>query len=193
MPLHLLPAPAPAERSIHAALRSPVPMSPLPAALRQDPESLRPVLPLPVYRLSSPSAAGALPRTKLTAWRFLLARDNRAVGAAEARLTADGWTFSHFSEGPYIASSETALHQAEELPADLQPRLLSVPQLYMLTLWLHGDITSPAAKGRPDPADVLMPLAPAPPGIAPGLPMRADALPGLLSRRLSPPAEQLAG
>ena len=94
------------------------------------------------------------PRTRLTGWRFLIRGGDRAVAAAETMLTPDGWAFSHFFEGPYIASTERALRQAEALTQPYQPRLLSVPGLYMLTLWLHGDIAAdgadrPARRRRP--------------------------------------------
>ncbi|MGH3326159.1 MAG: hypothetical protein ACRDOV_17265, partial [Streptomyces sp.] len=132
--------------------------------------------------------AGSAP-TRLTGWRFLL-RDTAApagsasVGAAEAVLTADGWAFAYFCEGPYVTSTERALQQAGSLPAAFQPRLLSVPQLYMLTLWLHGDPGADAAQGTPEPSDLLIPLAPAPPGIAAHQPHRVDALLPLLTRRV---------
>lgn len=58
----------------------------------------------------------------------------------------------------------------------------------MLTLWLHGDPAADPAEGAPDPADVLIPLAPAPPGIAAHRPHRvADLLPRLTVRLVPPP------
>jgi hypothetical protein len=124
--------------------------------------------------------------TRLAGWRFLIRCGERAVAAAETRLTPDGWAFSHFFEGPYVASTERALSQAETIPQPLQPRLLSFPGLYMLTLWLHGDCTADGADGQPDAADILIPLAPAPPGISSHLPYRvADLLP-VLSLRAAP-------
>jgi hypothetical protein len=68
-----------------------------------------------------------------------------------------------------------------------QPRLLSVPELYMLTLWLHRDPEADAAAGTPQPSDVLVPLAPAPPGIAAHRPHRVAELLPLLTLRLAPP------
>lgn len=101
------------------------------------------------------------------------------MATAEAVLTADGWTFGRFCGGPYVAATEQALAQAESLGTPYQPRLLSVPELYMLTLWLHHDLTSDGAQGLPAPGDLLVPLAPAPPGIAAHRPQRiADLLPG---------------
>ncbi|MGW7519541.1 hypothetical protein ACWGJ2_28505 [Streptomyces sp. NPDC054796] len=191
MPLHVPPAPAPALRSVLTALRSPTAVrgSRTPAAVRTAHGTLRPELPLPVHEMARVQSADDGPRTRLTGWRFLLrdtgsAADGRSVGAAEAMLTADGWAFAYFCEGPYVTSTERALRQAESLSTDYQPRLLSVPELYMLTLWLHHDTGADAAEGTPEPSDVLIPLAPAPPGIAAHQPHRLDALLPLLTRRL---------
>jgi len=124
--------------------------------------------------------------TRLAGWRFLIRTGDRAVAAADTVLTADGWTFSRFFEGPYITSTELALRQAEALPQAYQPRLLSVPGLYMLTLWLHGDPTADGAGGDPAPTDLLVPLAPAPPGIAAHRPHRVTELLPVLTHRATP-------
>ncbi|MCU4749558.1 hypothetical protein H7827_27305 [Streptomyces sp. JH002] len=183
MPLNIPPAPAAAERSLSAALQSTTVRSPHPIYLNRG--ALRPVLPLPVHRLTPvPDPTGAA-RSRLTGWRFLLESGGRAVGAAETMLTPDGWAFSHFGEGPYIASTERAVRRAEELPGTYQPRLLSIPELYMLTLWLHSDPTAEPGAGSPLPQDILVPLAPAPPGIAGDLPVRADTLLPVLAGRLT--------
>ncbi|WP_059008342.1 hypothetical protein [Streptomyces specialis] len=188
MPLHIPPAPAAAERSVRTALHSATLRAPGPRPTER--EDLRLVLPLPVYRLAPVTGTTAPPRARLTGWRFLLARDGRPVGAAETMLTADGWAFSHFCEGPYIPSTERALRLAGSLPAACQPRLLSVPELYMLTLWLHTDPGAQPAEGGPEPQDLLMPLAPAPPGIAAERAVRSDVLLPLLAGRLAPAASQ---
>lgn len=208
MPLHVSPAPAPALRSVQTALGSPTAVrgTRAPLALRNAQGPLRPELPLAAHEMVSvaPGDTGALPaapRTRLTGWRFLL-RDTGATeggtpgggahaGSAEAVLTADGWAFGQFSQGPYVLSTVRALRQAQSLPAPYQPRLLSVPELYMLTLWLHRDLTADPASGCPAPSDVLIPLAPAPPGIPAHQPHRVDALLPLLTRRLVRPAPLL--
>ncbi|MEW1547659.1 hypothetical protein [Streptomyces tsukubensis] len=211
MPLHVLPAPAPALRSILAALSSP------PAALEDRPPALRsvqgpvsPESPLPVHVLDVPGGPGALGsldghgdldgtdvldhtgpngpglRTRLTGWRFLLRGDDGPVAAAETVLTPDGWTFSHFFEGPYLGSTELALRRAESSATLFQPRLLSVPALYMLTLWLHADPEADASTTALTPADLLVPLAPAPPGITAHRPYRVGELLPVMTLRLSP-------
>ncbi|MFF8601146.1 hypothetical protein ACF065_18635 [Streptomyces sp. NPDC015232] len=198
MMLRPSPAPAPALRSVLAALGSPSAVSEARTpALRAAQGPLSAELPLPVHVLGLPAvpeAAGAAapagprpPRTRLTGWRFLVRHGDRAIAAADTMLTPDGWSFSHFFEGPYVTATERALIQAEALATPYQPRLLSVPELYMLTLWLHTDTEADGASTAPGPDDLLVPLAPAPPGIAPHRPYRvADLLP-VIGLRLGPP------
>ncbi|MEI5103948.1 hypothetical protein RB200_42575 [Streptomyces sp. PmtG] len=189
MPLHVPPAPAPALRSVLAALGSPTAVREARTpSLRAAQAPTSPDLPLPVHELdraAAPIPAGGTP-TKLTGWRFLIRCGERAVAAAETMLTPDGWAFSHFCEGPYIASAERALRHAEAMPGSHQPRLLSVPELYMLTLWLHGDRTADATTGPLAPTDILVPLSPAPPGITAHRPHRAADLLPVLTHRLTP-------
>ncbi|MFI8520068.1 hypothetical protein ACIGEZ_19900 [Streptomyces sp. NPDC085481] len=189
------PAPAPALRSVLAALGSPTAVREARTpALRAAQGPLSPELPLPVHVLGVSGATpgtvlttGQPPRTRLAGWRFLIRNGDRAIAAADTMLTPDGWSFSHFFEGPYIAATERALIQAEALVTPYQPRLLSVPELYMLTLWLDADTEADGATAAPGPADLLVPLAPAPPGIAADHPYQvADLLP-VLSLRLAPP------
>jgi len=83
------------------------------------------------------------------------------VAAAEVAAGADGPVFSHLNAGPYLDSTVRALRQAWQLvhpsPARYEPRLLSLPEHYASALWLHS-----ALPGE----DLLIPLAPAPLGVA---------------------------
>ncbi|WP_432139004.1 MULTISPECIES: hypothetical protein [unclassified Streptomyces] len=186
MPLHVPPAPAPALRSVLTALSSPTAVSEARTpALRTAQGPVTPELPLPVHVLDRIGPEGTA-ATRLAGWRFLILSGGLPVAAAETRLTPDGWAFSHFFEGPYIASTERALRQAESTAQPSQARLLSVPGLYMLTLWLHGDCGSDGTTGNPAADDLLIPLAPTLPGIAAHRPHRvADLLPAL-TLRVSP-------
>jgi hypothetical protein len=194
MPLHVPPAPAPALRSVLAALGSPTAVRDARTpALQSVQGPLSPEFPLPLHVLDqvapkgrAVAQAGRAPRTRLVGWRFLIRSGDRAVAAADTMLTADGWAFSRFFEGPYLASTERALRQAETLGTSYQPRLLSVPELYMITLWLHSDTEADASEGSPSPADVLVPLAPAPPGIAAHRPHRVAELLPMIGLRLAP-------
>ncbi|MCM2577460.1 hypothetical protein [Streptomyces meridianus] len=189
MPLHVPLAPSPALRSVLTALGSPTAVDERRTpALRRATGPLIPDVPLPVHVLERITPDGEGPRTALAGWRFLV-RDGQeagapAVAAAQTALTADGWAFAHFVEGPYVRATERALAQAESIPdTAYQPRLLSVPELYMMTLWLHEDVTADAEAGRPASGDLLIPLAPAPPGIVPHVPRRvADLLPVMTLR-----------
>ncbi|WP_329245540.1 hypothetical protein OG223_10245 [Streptomyces sp. NBC_01478] len=186
MPLHVPPAPAPALRSVLTALGSPTAVREARTpSLRAAQGPATPELPLPLHVLERVTAEGTAV-TRLAGWRFLIRCGDRAVAAAETMLTPDGWAFSHFFEGPYIASTERALRQAENMKGAHQPRLLSVPGLYMLTLWLHGDPTADGADGHPVASDLLVPLAPAPPGIAAHRPHRVAELLPLLTHRVTP-------
>ncbi|MDX2547659.1 hypothetical protein ACOT81_07650 [Streptomyces sp. WI04-05B] len=186
MPLHVPPAPAPALRTVLTALGSPTAVREARTpSLRTAQGPITPELPLPVHVLDHVTPAGASV-TRLTGWRFLIRCGDRAVAAAETMLTPDGWAFSHFFEGPYIASTERALRQAEAMKQTHQARLLSVPELYMLTLWLHGDSTADGAEGQPAATDLLVPLAPAPPGIAAHRPHRVAELLPMLTHRVTP-------
>ncbi|MBT2413051.1 hypothetical protein J7I94_21235 [Streptomyces sp. ISL-12] len=186
MPLHVPPAPAPALRTVLTALSSPTAVreARTPSLLGAR-GPVTPELPLPVHVLDHVTPEG-VPAVRLAGWRFLIRSGEGVVAAADTMLTPDGWAFSHFFEGPYVTATERALRQAESVAQPFQPRLLSVPGLYMLTLWLHGDHTADAAVGHPDATDLLVPLAPAPPGIAAHRPHRvADLLP-VLTHRATP-------
>lgn len=188
MPLHVPPAPAPALRSVLMALGSPTAVREARTpSLRTARDEATPELPLPLHVLDRITPEG-VSATRLAGWRFLIRCGDRAVAAAETRLTPDGWAFSHFFEGPYIASTERALRQAESTTQPYQARLLSVPGLYMLTLWLHGDTDTDGTTGHPAATDLLVPLAPAPPGIAAHRAHRVAELLPVLTLRVTPSA-----
>ncbi|MGC4979865.1 MULTISPECIES: hypothetical protein [unclassified Streptomyces] len=186
MPLHVPPAPAPALRTVLTALGSPTAVREARTpSLRLAQGPVTPELPLPVHVLDRITPAGAS-ATRLAGWRFLIRCGDRAVAAADTMLTADGWAFSRFFEGPYVTATELALRQAETMQQPYQARLLSVPELYMLTLWLHADCTADGATGHPAATDLLVPLAPAPPGIAAHRPYLVTELLPVLTHRVTP-------
>ncbi|WP_037914958.1 hypothetical protein [Actinacidiphila yeochonensis] len=188
MPLIVPPAPAPALLSVLAALSSPSAVREARTpALRTAEGPLDADHPLPVHVFEPASVPGGLPQARLAGWRFHIRSGAVVVAAGETVLTADGWVFSRFAEGPYLASTERALGQADALPDTYQPHLLSVPSMYMMALWLHTVPRTDAATAQPDPADLLVPLAPAPPGIAAHRVYRMVELAPVLSVWLAPP------
>ena len=66
-----------------------------------------------------------------------------------------------FNSGPFVASTVAALQTVADLPQveteTIVPRLLTVPALNLMAIWVHGSAE-----------DLLVPLAPAPPGVEAG-------------------------
>ncbi|MGF1427257.1 hypothetical protein [Kitasatospora sp. LaBMicrA B282] len=165
------PQPPPsALRAVLAALTSPAALrQPGAAALRSPTGRLTPAHPLAVHQLPPGTAtARALAAAPRTGWRFLIkdslvAPGGAVVAAAEVLKSAEGHSFAHFAAGPYLDSTVRALEEAWQLVqaqrTSHQARLLSMPGHYATALWLHGIDASPEV-------DLLIPLAPAPLGVA---------------------------
>jgi hypothetical protein len=123
----------------------------------------------PVFNLDlNRIAAGAdMTAAHQTGVRYLLQDDRgTAVAAAELRTDASGAPvqFDHINAGPYVAATADALSQAQTQLRDqdvsYEVRLLRIPALYTMALWL-------AAPGQEN-ADRIIPLAPAPHYLEPG-------------------------
>ncbi|MFJ5234123.1 hypothetical protein ACIQBJ_29980 [Kitasatospora sp. NPDC088391] len=86
---------------------------------------------------------------------------DEVVAAAEVVEGPGGPVFSHVTAGPYLDSTVRALRQARQLShgaaGRFEPRLLSLPEHYASALWLRS-----ALPGE----DLMIPLAPAPLGVA---------------------------
>ena len=98
-------------------------------------------------------------------WRYLLQRGDNAVASAQTVTDAVGThVFAEFNSGPFVASTAEALSQARQMIGDtgtdasVEPRLLHVPALHAMALWLHS-----ADSGT----DVVIPLKPVPPTVDP--------------------------
>jgi hypothetical protein len=187
MSLHLPTPPAAAVRVVRAALDSPTARhaSRIPA-LQVAPSRLTADQALEIHRIdlgTGNQRGTAAPLARLArpiGWRFIVRRDGEAapLAAAETMETADGTAFRHFCCGPFVAAALRAVQQAQALPAArgarFEPRLLSVPDLYMMALWLHAGTAE---------EDLLVPLAPAPPGFLTHRPHRAAVLLPVLADR----------
>ena len=135
------------------------------------PEELHHSDPHPVYvaTLDDLAAGKLLKAAKQTGWRYLLAQNDEIV--AEAELTAarrgakgargakhEDLAFAGLTHGPFTSATVDGLHAAERLPqvekADYELRLLKVPAVYLVALWLHGANE-----------DILVPLGQPPAGL----------------------------
>jgi hypothetical protein len=99
--------------------------------------------------------------------RFLVMASDEAISSAEI-AAPDGSGFQA-NEGPYVAASAAAIAQAEADPdlsdRDYELRLLRIPALYFVALWLKDDHNGD---------DVLIPLDPAPAPFEAGRKYRPD-------------------
>jgi hypothetical protein len=135
------------------------------------PEKLHHSEPHPVYvaTLDDLEAGKLLAAAKQTGWRYLLAQDDEVV--AEAELTAgrrvakgakgakhEDLAFAGLTHGPFTGATVDGLHAAERLPqvekTDYELRLLKVPAVYLVALWLHGA-----------DEDILVPIGQPPAGL----------------------------
>ena len=123
--------------------------------------------------LTDLAAGKGLDAAKPTGWRYLVQEDDKVLASAEtvAVGSANEHVFSAFNEGRFVASSASAIRAAREIPeveqSGFELRLLNVPGLYVLALWLHG------AQGK---GDLLVPLAPSPVETPAGKPVAAAVL-----------------
>lgn len=185
MPLRLPAPPEQGEGIILEALLSAVnqPTGAAEAVAAAGPENLTTAAPHQVYSvgLRDLAAGRLLAAAQLRGWRYIVLKDERPLSSAELRGGAEAVTFSNFNHGPFVASTVEGVGRAEALDAvqqeDFEMRVLEVPGLYIVALWLHG------------PGDLLMPLPPTRGRLEPYAVYREDALieilSGLAARRLN--------
>ena len=117
--------------------------------------------PHPVFdlQLDQLAAGAGLGAAKPAGWRFLIMRGQAAIGSAEVVVDVGGAAsqVSALNTGPFVASTERGIRSAERLPqvehGSFELRLLRIPALYILALWL---------KNTSDASDIIIPLPPAP-------------------------------
>ncbi|GGY38697.1 hypothetical protein [Streptomyces xanthochromogenes] len=145
----------------------------LPAA----PDDLRLVDPVQMYTVAP---TGALTDARPVSWRYLVRHGDEPVALAETVRDASGaHVFGQLNYGPFVAGTAAALAAAGdaggERPGDAEVRLLHVPAVHLIAVWLHADS-----------ADTLVPAAPAPSGIEAGRPYPAAQLLSLVAE-FTPP------
>ena len=124
--------------------------------------------PHPVFYAPLDALAGGklLEAATQASWRYLLVQDDAAIAEAELSAGRPGakgagakpLEFLGLTQGPFTAATIETLGAAEKLPqvatADYELRLLKVPAVYLVALWLHG------AKD-----DILVPMGDPPGGL----------------------------
>ena len=125
------------------------------AITEAGPENLTVAAPHQVYFVGLRDIAEGqlLDAARLVGWRYIILDDSeQTVAAAELRITPDdgGLDFSSVNRGPFVAGTVEAARVAESLEVvstqDFEFRLLDIPGLYVVALWLHGS------------TDILIPL-----------------------------------
>ncbi|MGJ6969436.1 hypothetical protein ACSDR0_46880 [Streptosporangium sp. G11] len=102
-------------------------------------------------------AGGGLEAAQPVGWRFLLESGGNVLAGAEVSETPERTFPPTFYRGSSVGATATAVKAARALPqlqlAKFDLRLLRIPELYQMALWLHAPNT-----------DLLIPLAPSPIG-----------------------------
>jgi hypothetical protein len=145
---------------------------------RTPPERLRLTHPQPVYVLGLDDLREGrdLQSARHTGWRYLVEGDERPLALARTIVSPDGvHQFASLNYGPFVAGTREAIRAAEQMTIpDSDLRVLEVPALYLVSLWLdHGQEST------------LVPIAPAPPGVEANHPYADRELLGLLAERAS--------
>jgi hypothetical protein len=141
----------------------------------------------PIYNvgLDALTARRPLTEARQTGWRYLVHSDGATVASSEVSVDAAGRpnAFARVNEGPFVGATAQALNQIDQRPevagGNYEIRLLKVPALYVVALWLkdlNGD------------RDLVVPLAPAPPYLVPG---RAYAHTDFLGLLVEPARQRL--
>jgi hypothetical protein len=130
------------------------------------PEQISATVPHAVFNLTLRDAKeGKTDAARQTGWRFLLAVDEQVVASAETRSEGGHQAFSHVNAGPFVAGTVDALTVAERVAEteerQLELRLLNVPALYLMSVWLQPRPDDGAGNG------FFVPIAPAPAGFEP--------------------------
>lgn len=102
-------------------------------------------------------ADGGLEMAQPVGWRFLLESGGNVLAGAEVSETPERTFPPTFYRSSSVGATATAVRAARALPqlrlAGFDLRLLRIPELYQVALWLHSPNT-----------DLLIPLAPSPIG-----------------------------
>jgi hypothetical protein len=164
MPLRISTTPPAATHAVRAVLTDMAVQAQFRTAQlrRAAPQDLGLAAPHGVYTLALDDIAQrrGLAAAQFSGWRYLVQDGDRTIASAEATAGQDGAppAFSQLNEGPFSSGTADAIQYAEALPQLRQDtfelRLLRIPALYVVALWLKEDSGT---------VDLIIPVAPAPP------------------------------
>lgn len=157
-----------------------------PALVRVRPDELSLAAPHSVYTLGSQDLAAhrGLDAALFAGWRYLVQQDAGAVAAVEIPTETNGniEQTMQLNEGQFVGATfeaVAAIEQSEEVRgSDYELRLLRIPALYTVALWLHS--------GTGD-RDLLMPIGQCHPALDTGRLYHPDEF----TEALAGPAEEL--
>jgi hypothetical protein len=176
MPLHVPQVPQQAAQTVQSAFQAHVEQGKLRLpSLRNATGPLELTQPHPIFNLDlADLAAGkGLEAAKPAGWRYLVQQGDNVLASAETALAPTGTehVFSSFNEGGFVKSTAEAIRTAYALPqvnqGQFELRLLRVPALYVMALWIHDPGKN---------SDVLVPLEPSPTDLPAGKPVPAAQL-----------------
>lgn len=113
-------------------------------AIAAAPEATDLTAPLQVYTMDLKDVINNdLSKASGTSWRYHILREDEPVAAAEVSASKNSKVqFSHFNRGPFVEETIRAILQAESLNEviknDYEARILRIPALYVMALWLHN-------------------------------------------------------
>jgi hypothetical protein len=104
------------------------------------------------------TGAGGLDRAQAAGWRYLVEDGGQPIASAETTVAQDGTEeVAQINEGPFAAATDKAVKIIRKLPKlqarGYELRLLRIPAVYLMALWLHSA-----------EEDLLVPLEPSPIG-----------------------------
>ncbi|MDI2129725.1 hypothetical protein [Yinghuangia seranimata] len=121
------------------------------------------VCPHRMFEIDLADLARGVDAARPVGWRWLVHDAGHTVGAVEVADVGTGRPVARFTEGPFTTCTDAAVASIRGLPqierGYYELRLLHIPGLYTVALWL-ADLAG--LSGR---QDLLVPLAPAPPGV----------------------------
>lgn len=134
---------------------------------RTSPEELSLGAPHGIYTMGAADLAArrGLEAAAFAGWRYLVQRDAGAIAAVEIPAEVDGniERFMQLNEGQFVGATFEAVVAAEKLEevrrSGYQLRLLKIPALYTVALWLH-----PEEEGK----DLLIPIGQSHPALVSG-------------------------